>query len=120
MLPNLRYRKPCLVNEYAYRQKPSRDGTLPEDPYQTKANLSSDSCSGNDEEEQQEQVLETDDSEILEKLKENPLPQLFDKTRLDKIFILPLFCKPGTHQYMIKYKDSNEPTQKRLLKQIRR
>ena len=80
--------------------------------------MSSDSCSENDEE--QEEVIETDDSEILEKLKENPLPPLLDKTRLDKIFILPLFCKPGTHQYMIKYKDSNEPTQKRLLKRIRR
>ena len=38
------------------------------------------------------------------------MPVAPDVERFDKIFILPFFCKPGKHQYMIKYKDVSEPS----------
>ena len=38
----------------------------------------------------------------------NPLPIVPDASKFDKVFILPLFCKPGRHTFMIKYKDTNE------------
>ena len=31
-----------------------------------------------------------------------------------------MFCKPGKHQYMIKYKDTREPGQARLLKRLKK
>ena len=43
-----------------------------------------------------------------EKLK-NPIPDLPDVTKFDKVYILPFFCKPGKHHYMVKYKDTSEP-----------
>ena len=39
-------------------------------------------------------------------MKEKPLEPLPDVTKFDKVFILPVFMKPGKHQYMIKYKDT--------------
>lgn len=47
-----------------------------------------------------------------------PIPPLPDVNKFDKVFILPMFCKPGKHQYMIKYKDTSEPRQADLLKKI--
>ena len=43
------------------------------------------------------------------------LPDLPDLDLFDKIYILPVFARPGKHSYVIKYKDTNEETQKRLL-----
>ena len=54
-----------------------------------------------------------------EKLKENPLQPLPDVSKFDKVFILPVFMKPGKHQYIIKYKDSTERKQKRALRRRR-
>ena len=50
--------------------------------------------------------------------KANPFAHLPDASRFDKVFILPLFCKPGKHQYMIKYKDTKEQKQKYLIEKI--
>ena len=93
MIPNLKYKRPCLVNEHVFRSKPSPNGTMPDSPYLHNADLSSDSCSDDEE----ESKVETDDTDTLEMLKKNPLPPLIDSKKLDKIFILPIFCKPGTH-----------------------
>ena len=41
-------------------------------------------------------------------MRENPLKPLPDVTKFDKVFILPVFMKPGKHQYLIKYKDTKE------------
>ena len=50
----------------------------------------------------------------------NPLPTVPDETKFDKVFILPIFCSPGKHQYMIKYKDTLEARQKHILKKTRK
>ena len=52
----------------------------------------------------------------IEYRKNNPLPELPDVTKFDKVFILPIFCKPGKHTYMIKYKDESERKQAHNLK----
>ena len=52
----------------------------------------------------------------IEYRKNNPLPDLPDVTKFDKVFILPIFCKPGKHTYMIKYKDESERKQAHNLK----
>ena len=31
-----------------------------------------------------------------------------DIDKFDKVYILPIFLKPGKHHYMVKYKDTNE------------
>ena len=41
-----------------------------------------------------------------------------DVSKFDKVFVLPVFCNPGKHNYMIKYKDVSEPRQAHLLKKI--
>ena len=41
-----------------------------------------------------------------------------DASKFDKVFILPLFCKPGRHTYLIKYKDSKEYRQSYYKKKI--
>ena len=43
-----------------------------------------------------------------QKLKDKPLAILPDVTKFDKVFILPVFMKPGKHTYMVKYKDTEE------------
>lgn len=43
-----------------------------------------------------------------------------DQSKFDKVYILPMFCKPGKHQYMIKYKDTSESKQARLLRRIKK
>lgn len=48
------------------------------------------------------------------------IPELPDVKKFDKVFILPIFCKPGNHHYMVKYKDTEEPRQAQLLKTIRK
>ena len=55
---------------------------------------------------------------IEEERKKYPIPPLPDVNKFDKIFVLPLFCKSGKHQYLIKYKDRKEPGQARLLKRM--
>ena len=55
-----------------------------------------------------------------EERKKYPIPPLPDVNKFDKIYILPMFCKPGKHQYMIKYKDTREPGQARLAKRIKK
>jgi hypothetical protein len=37
-----------------------------------------------------------------------------------KLYCMPVFMKPGKHQYMIKYKDTNEEGQKRALRRRKR
>ena len=46
----------------------------------------------------------------------NPLPKIANAAKLDKVFILPIFCKPGQHNYMVKYKDTIEHGQAHFLK----
>lgn len=43
-----------------------------------------------------------------------PVPP--DESKWDIVYCLPLFVKPGKHQYMIKYKNSEEKYQKKQLK----
>ena len=57
---------------------------------------------------------------LEEERKKYPIPPLPDVEKFDKIFVLPIFCKPGKHQYLIKYKDTKEPGQAHLNKQIRK
>ena len=57
---------------------------------------------------------------LEEERKKYPIPPLPDVNKFDKVYILPLFCKPGKHQYMIKYKDTKEPNQARLSKRIKK
>ena len=47
-------------------------------------------------------------AKIEEEKKKPPLPTVPDQNKFDKVYILPLFCKPGKHQYMVKYKDTEE------------
>ena len=68
-----------------------------ESPYSMGGILSQDSHNSDQEEEVKHNTIETDDTDTLERLKENPLAPLLDESKLDKVFILPLFCKPGTH-----------------------
>ena len=130
---NLRYKRPYTMNSHLFCERPSPDGTLPEDdgvgevfsdsseepdsnpeevkqaPEPVKVKLSSLSPA------QQEQLR----LEAAERAK-YPIPPLPDVNKFDKVFILPLFCKPGRHQYMVKYKDTNEPRQANLLRSIRK
>lgn len=43
-----------------------------------------------------------------------------DESKWDKIFVLPLFAKPGKHTYMIKYKNVKESKQRRTIKETAR
>ena len=62
-----------------------------------------------------EELKKQIDAEI-EYRKKNPLPQLPNVTKFDKVFILPLFCRPGKHTYLVKYKDELERKQQHTLK----
>ena len=57
---------------------------------------------------------------LEEEKKKPPLPNVPDQEKFDKVYILPMFCKPGKHQYMIKYKDTDEMNQARLLNRIKK
>jgi len=52
----------------------------------------------------------------IEERKKFPIPPIPDAKKFDKVFILPIFCKPGKNQYLIKYKDEAEPRQALLTK----
>ena len=56
--------------------------------------------------------------QLEEEKNKPPLPTVPDQDKFDKVYILPMFCKPGKHQYMIKYKDEDEFRQKHLIKKI--
>jgi len=45
---------------------------------------------------------------------EPPVPP--DESKWDIIYCLPFFGKPGKHSYLIKYKNSNDKSQARLIK----
>ena len=47
-------------------------------------------------------------------------PQALDESKTDIVYVLPLFAKPGNHQYIIKFKNSSERYQRRLLSKIRK
>ena len=136
-----------ILNGHEFKKKPSPDGTLPDqteiDDGQAIEILSD--TSEEEEEIKMEEPKEVDpfaghdiknmNKDELEELKKqieaeieyrkkNPLPLLPDVTKFDKVFILPLFCRPGKHTYMVKYKDDSERKQnhtlKRLIKQEKR
>lgn len=123
------------MNSHFFYDKPSETGELPEDDFM--GDILSDSSS---DDEAEEKRLEQERKEAEEKARfermspeqkdelkkkeefrrKNPLPLLPDEKRFDKVFILPVFIKPGKHHYMIKYKDSQDPHQAKLLKSIRK
>ena len=128
---NLRFKRPILFNSHFFYEKPSPDGTLPEnsdsddDLERGVVDLSSDDNSEKlkaAEETKEPPVLSLAEQEELrikeEKLLRNPLPIVPDVSRFDRVFILPVFCKPGTHHYMVKYKDTRERNQANQLKEI--
>ena len=123
------------MNSHLFYEPPSEDGTLPEDDHMIEmgeilSDTSSDDETETDKEPPVEEVkvklssLSPMEQEELKKKEEerrrNPLPIIPDETKFDKVFILPVFIKPGKHHYMIKYKDTAEPKQARLLKKIRK
>ena len=131
-MPSLRYKKPYLVNAYEFSEKPSPDGTLPSDsltgatlyPNGPDLELLSDTSEEVDSQAEEVEAEEAWESESLADSantvqreafendkaykRDNPLASLPDASKFDKVFILPLFCKPGKHQYMVKYKDTQE------------
>ena len=139
LIPHLNYRRPFLVNAQEFVKRPSEDGTLPIDPYTgelkypkgPEPELLSETSEEDQHEQQEEIVEEKEVNEILlteeerQRLKEekeyrlaNPLPDVPDASKFDKVFILPLFCKPGRHTYLIKYKDTKEYRQSYYKKKI--
>ena len=59
-------------------------------------------------------------SDDEEEVKKEVLPDLPDVEKFDKVWVLPFFAKPGTQQYMIKFKDINDVAQKKSLRKIRK
>jgi hypothetical protein len=57
---------------------------------------------------------------VNEEEKKEELPDLPDVSKFDTVWVFPFFGKPGNHNYMIKYKDTDEHEQKRYLRQIRK
>jgi len=47
-------------------------------------------------------------------------PKIPDENKWDIIYCLPLFAKPGKHTYMIKFKNTKERGQTKVLKQRER
>ena len=125
------------MNSHLYYERPSRDGTLPDDDFMTEmGEILSETSSDEDSNKEEEETKKPEEKKVKmsqltpeeqEKLrqkeaerKKNPLPTLPDVNKFDKVYILPFFCKPGKHNYMIKYKDTSEPRQAHLLKKIRK
>jgi hypothetical protein len=130
---HLKFKKPFILNGHHYYNKPSEDGTLPDDFNTDDAQLpvlfDDDSSDDPDTEEELRKAEEKEAKknkpppvyltpeereEVKRKEEERrryPLAVVPDESKFDKIFILPLFCKPGKHHYMIKYKDLTEPKQ---------
>ena len=130
---NLRYKRPFTLNSHLYYERPSKDGTLPEEELNfamgdVLSDTSDDSDGAKEEKKETEEPtvkfsamtreeLEAYKQAQAEKIR-NPIPALPDVTKFEKVFILPMFLKPGKHNYMIKYKDTSEPRQAHLLKRI--
>jgi len=43
------------------------------------------------------------------------LPIIPDESKWDIVYVLPFFAKPGRHTYMIKYKNTKDPRQAKLI-----
>ena len=116
------------MNSHLYTERPNIDDPVPEeDQVDQMGDIHSDtseepSTEEEKEEEKKEEVVQVKvklssltayerealKQKELEKKNKPPVPQVPDVNKFDKIYILPFFCKPGKHQYMIKYKDLNE------------
>ena len=122
------------MNSHMYYERPSPDGTLPEDDDEIGEILSDTSEESDSDKEEKKsgpevvkiklsslspEEQEQRKLEAAERLK-FPIPPLPDATKFDKVYILPIFCKPGKNQYMIKYKDTKEARQAHLLKKIKK
>mmetsp|Transcript_3421 Transcript_3421/g.4527 ORF Transcript_3421/g.4527 Transcript_3421/m.4527 type:complete len:120 (-) Transcript_3421:1343-1702(-) len=107
---NLRYKRPFLINSHYFYEKPSDDGTLPEDDLM--GDILSESSSDDESEERkvdefrkaaEEKAkldkMSPDQRDELKKKEEyrrkNPLPLLPDVEKFDKVFVMPIFIKPG-------------------------
>jgi hypothetical protein len=55
-----------------------------------------------------------------EEEKKEELPDLPNPDKFDKVWVFPFFAKPGNHNYMIKFKNTQEPKQAMLLKKIKK
>ena len=114
----LRYKKPFILNGHLFTERPSPDGTLPDGELDNDGQaeeLLTDTSEDTDTEVEevpaQEEVKtgklrEKTEQELheearakarAEKLKANPLAPLPDVTKFDKVFMLPVFMKPGKH-----------------------
>ena len=125
------------MNSQMYYERPSPDGTLPEETEGIGDVLSDTSEDIDDNKQEEEKVVEvkvklsslTPEQQDQLKLeaaerKKFPIPPIPDVNKFDKVFILPIFCKPGKNNYMIKYKDTTEARQahysKSYEKQVKR
>ena len=119
----LKYKNPFLLNGHEFTKKPSPNGTLPDDWKMHDGSLpvvlsdTSDEPEETDKEEETKEVKKVNEFQGLDEdeiafRKKNPLQELPDVSKFDKVFILPIICKPGKHNYLIKYKDTEETRQK--------
>jgi len=133
ILPDaIRFTKPFVLNGHMFNRQPSLDGTLPQDiiddgqaqdilsdtsDEEPESELSVDELTPSEESWKPPAYVNEIEAEEERKRAEadaeyrrlNPLATLPDATKFDEIFILPLYLKPGKHQYMVKYKNTKEP-----------
>ena len=135
----LRFKRPFVANGHFFYEKPSWDGTVPEDlrddDFFTGAKIFEESSEDIDSEEERKKAQEEEEKkkepprkkllslEEREKLKalelerkRYPLAVVPNVDKFDKVFIMPIFTRPGKHHYMIKFKDTQDAEQANLLK----
>ena len=60
-------------------------------------------------------VIEDPDAIVVE-----PMPVPPDKSKWDIVYVLPIFLKPVNHSYMVKFKNTKDKYQKKLIERIKR
>jgi hypothetical protein len=102
----LKYKHPYLINADAYQNINDELDVLDGET----AVISSDS-------DQSAKIPQEPLSPLNNKrIMEEPAPQLIDDSKWDQVYCLPFFAKPGRHTYLIKFKDTKNRAQKRLIK----
>jgi hypothetical protein len=113
---NLLYKQPQVINGAAYHNIDDEiDLSLVKDKDGNYIPLESDS-------EPEEQVVPEQKKPIKKKPIDEeestkPRKPIPNEKKWDIIYCLPLFAKPGKHTYMIKFKNTKERGQKRLLQE---
>ena len=96
-----RYRRPCYINGAMFHRI---DDEL--DAFDNQL----DGFDSSDDERQRQHEAKPDPASRTNK---TALP---DESKWDIVYCLPLFVKPGKHTYMIKYKNTKERSQRKMIK----